>query len=176
MTLRTLLLTIMIGTISSSTAFADRVTEPLVAGIPDGYYWISSLWLNDIDGDTLRHKCYQVIVVNDKPDPVSATGELVDDCLDSLSMSFYNSPEAQDSYNTYSPGMVDLLFTVRGEDVGADDNAVQCGETVMVRIFNGDTPEQATHYRESEIWECTPGLHKWYYEEGLFGDWILIEK
>jgi len=174
--MKTLLLTILIGTISTSIACAERTTEPLVAGIPDGYYWISSLWLNDVDGDTLRHKYYQVIVVNGEPDPVTATAELIDDCLDSLSVASYNSPEIQYNYNTYSPGMIDVLFTVWHHEIDPTDTSVQYGEKVMVRIFNGDIPEQATHYLESEIWECTPGLHKWYYEEGFFGDWIPIEK
>jgi hypothetical protein len=176
MTMKTLLLTILIGITTNAISFADRIADPLPEGIPNGYYWISTLWLNDVDGDTLRHKYYQVIVVNEKPDPISATGELIDDSLDSLSMTFYNSPEAQLNYNTHVPGMIDLQFTVRDQDINPSDRTVQYGEQVMVRIYNGDTPEQATHCRETEIWESVPGLHKWYSEEDLFGDWIPIEK
>ncbi|MBC8478527.1 MAG: hypothetical protein ISR91_07715 [Candidatus Delongbacteria bacterium] len=171
-----ILLTILTGLIAFSTAMADRQTFPLPYGIKNGYYWISTLWLNDIDGDTLRHKYYQVIVVNGEPDKVVPTGILVDDSMDSLSMSFYNSPEAQLNYNTHVPGFIDLQFTVQEAEIDPQDLAVQYNERVMIRLFNGDTIAEATHYRETEIWECTPGLHRWYSVEDLFGEWIPIEQ
>ena len=176
MTYKHYLMTFLISLILLSTAIADRHTAPLPEGIPNGYYWISTLWFNDIDGDTLRHKYYQVVIVNNEVDPVLPDGMLADDRLDSMSVTMYNSPEMQLNYNTHAPGMIDLQFTARGDEIVPDDREVQYGEKVLIRIFNADAIEDATHYRESEIWECTPGLHKWYMETELFGEWILIEK
>jgi len=167
---------LLAGLIFGNLAYAERMSEPLRSGIPHGYYWISSIWLNDVDGDTLRHKYYQVIVVNGEPDPGIPGGILVDDCLDSISVTDFNSAEMQANYNMHAPGLIDVQFTVVAGDIVPEDNKVQFGERVLIRIFNADRAETATHYRDSEIWETVEGLHRWWGEWDLFSDWQPLRK
>lgn len=167
-----LIATFLLGT----NAQAIKINSPLVAGIPSGYYWLSSIWLNDAAGDSLTDRFVQVVIVNGEADVPDSEGNLQDDMTDRISGERYNKPEVQELFATRHKGFIDVQFTVYSDSVNATNDKVEFGEKVLVRLYDARDPKDATHYRQTEVWTTEPGLHQWFQLDDLFGDWIELNK
>ena len=134
--------------------------------------WINSGSLNinwAFRIDTLT--VVMLVVVNGEIDPPYTDG---DDRIQDLSQDF-NSQRERD-YMNENPGLVQALVTVIVAKGVPDDTTVQLWEKVMMRVYNNDDKDKATHYIDTEPWESQPGFWTITPNEAPVGEWKKIHK
>ena len=149
---------------------APASSQPAQSSTPimDGFCHFRQIFLNDpITGEPLEERYLQVIIVNGEVDPPFA--ENGDDRVQERN-EYYNTGHHKEYLNS-NPGAVDIMATVRTERPNAEDDRVQLWEKVIVRVFNSNDPELATHYTDSQLWECMPGFQAVTQEDITFQDW-----
>jgi hypothetical protein len=164
----------MVGLTMGSFTLLTRGTEK-ISPVPPGWdasYYLIFDWLMDANGDSLRDKFYQVVIVNGEVDSPGPGGQLQDDhwIRDFPS----NQPKIQQRYKKV-PGMVDMMITVHYDPLDSTDDMIQVGEKILLRVYDADSMQYATHYCELGPWTAKFELVEWV-EEKRFGEWKLLPK
>jgi hypothetical protein len=118
---------------------------------------------------TQRH--IEVITVVGEVDPPFAIG---DDRIDLVNPE-YNEARFKNLMNG-DPGMVAATMTIFIEERDPTDNRIQVWEQVIVRVYNAEEKEKATHYCDSTPWKAQPGFFDLTPEQVQFSAWRPIEK
>lgn len=151
----------------------DAAPAPETSSMPlvmPGYASLEGFRLTAPGGmQPLSQRHIEVIAVVGEVDPPFADG---DDRID-LTNPEYNEPRFKELMNG-TPGMVTATMTIWIEEQVPTDNKIQVWEKVLVRVFNADKKEDATHYCDSSLWKAQPGFVDLTPEQLQFGTWQSI--
>jgi hypothetical protein len=162
--------------VAYTTALAETVpvdgTQDLPLVMPGYASLTSDFHLNTPDGSgPLMERHIEVISVYGEIDPPFTEGN---DKLD-LTNPEYNLDRYKNLMNS-DPGMVAATMTVFYEEPDSLDNRVQLWERIIVRIYNADIKEEATHYIDSTPWKTQPGFVDITPEMLQFTEWKALSK
>lgn len=142
------------------------------AAMMDGFCHFQGFYLNDpVTSQPLLSRYVEIIIVNGEVDPPFSEG---DDHVQENN-DFYNTGSHRNWLNR-NPGLIEAMVTVRAERPDDSDNRCQLWEHVILRAFNSDDKLTATHYVDSELWECPPGYLSVTPEQLKMGEWIDLSK
>lgn len=151
--------------IVAETADSSESNETMA--MMDGFCHFQGFHLNDpLTGKPLTGRYVEIIIVNGEIDPPFVEG---DDRVQE-SNEFYNSGSHKNWLNN-NPGLVEAMVTVRVEKIDPADDRCQLWESVILRAYNNDDKFAATHYIDSELWECPPGYVSVTPDQIVMGEW-----
>ncbi|MCA9784932.1 MAG: hypothetical protein H6678_14520 [Candidatus Delongbacteria bacterium] len=168
---------LLLGTLATAEEAANTsATAPqeksFMPDMMDGFAHFQHYQLTDpVTHEPLMSRYIEMIVVNGEIDPPYTDG---DDRIQDLSQDF-NSQRERD-YMNENPGLVQALVTVIVAKGVPDDTTVQLWEKVMMRVYNNDDKDKATHYIDTEPWESQPGFWTITPNEAPVGEWKKIHK
>jgi len=138
----------------------------------DGFCHFLEYRLQDpVTDEPLASRHIEIIIVNGDVDPPYSDG---DDRIQDVTQDF--NSERERKWMNMNPGLIEALFTIFVEKTVPDDTRAQLWEKVILRIYNNDEKELATHYVDSEIWECQPGFISMTPDLCPMGSWRKIAR
>lgn len=147
----------------------DKVFLP---DMMDGFAHFEQYILNDpVTGKPLGSRYIEIIVVNGEVDPPYANG---DDRVQNLSEDF--NQERERAYMNENPGLVMALVTILVARSNPSDTTVQLWEKIIMRVYNNDDKEKATHWIDTVPWESQPGFWTITPDVVAIGEWKKIQK
>ncbi len=133
----------------------------------DGFCHFQGFYLDDpITQQPLTERYVEIVIIKGEIDPPFTEGDdHVQDYND-----FYNTGSHR-AWLDGKPGLVEVMVTTRAEKPNPDDDRCQLWENVIFRVFNANDKLAATHYLDSELYECPPGFMTITPDQLKMGEW-----
>ncbi len=150
-----------------AAADSSESSSVYMPSMMDGFAHFLEYYLIDpVTGDSLSSRTIEFVVVNGEVDPPHVES---DDRVQDLAQHF-NSQRERD-YMNENPGLIQALVNIKVERVNPEDTVVQLWEKIILRVYNNDDKEKATHYIDSAVWETQAGF--WEVKPDLvpMGEW-----